>query len=107
MDEDDGESALAAVGCVTAIRRILDSVSENPELLGRLESIIFPILMHSLTPDGMDAIEDGLDCIALLAYYGPKGRLSPHMWKLFPQLLFVICGETEDGDGGFAFEYLA
>jgi hypothetical protein len=25
-DEDDGESALAAVGCVTAIRRILDSI---------------------------------------------------------------------------------
>jgi hypothetical protein len=25
-DEDDGESALAAVGCVTAIRRIIDSI---------------------------------------------------------------------------------
>jgi hypothetical protein len=26
VEEDDGESTLAAVGCVTAIRRILDSV---------------------------------------------------------------------------------
>jgi len=25
-DDDDGESALAAVGCVTAVRRILDSI---------------------------------------------------------------------------------
>lgn len=70
IEEDDGESALAAVGCVTAIRRILDSCSNNPELLGRLEDIILPILMHGLTPDGMDAIEDALDCIALLIYYG-------------------------------------
>ena len=69
VEDDDGESALAAVGCVTAIRRILDSVSANSNLLQKLEEIIFPILMHSLTLDGLDAIEDGLDCIALFVYY--------------------------------------
>jgi len=26
--------------------------------------------MHCLTPDGLDAIEDGLDCIAIILYYG-------------------------------------
>ena len=34
MDDDDGESALAAVGCVTAIRQLLDSVSKNKVVLG-------------------------------------------------------------------------
>ena len=29
FEDDDGESCLAAVGCVTAIRRILDSVCED------------------------------------------------------------------------------
>lgn len=84
VDEDDGESALAAVGCVTAIRRILDSVKENKEVLLRIQQLVFPILMHGLTPDGLDAIEDGLDCIALLIYNSEQGRLSPDMWKLFP-----------------------
>jgi hypothetical protein len=84
VETDDGESALAAVGCITAIRRILDSVSENKQLLAQLEDIIYPILMHGLTPDGMDAIEDSLDCIALLIYYGPQGSIGPNMWKLFP-----------------------
>ena len=69
MEDDDGEGALAAVGCVTAIRRIMDSVSKNQELINQLGAIIFPILMHSLTMDGLDSIEDGLDCIALLVYY--------------------------------------
>ena len=32
-DDDDGESVLAAVGCVTAIRRILDSVHNNGPLM--------------------------------------------------------------------------
>lgn len=34
MDEDEtGESALAAVGCVTAIRRVLDAVKSEQNLL--------------------------------------------------------------------------
>ncbi len=63
--------------------------------------------MHGLTPDGMDAIEDALDCIALLVYYGQSGSISASMWKLFPQLLYVICGDESDPEGGYAFEYLA
>lgn len=69
-DEDDGESALAAVGCVTAIRRILDSIQNNKELLDKIEEYVYPMLLHSLTPDGLDSIEDGLDCIALILYHG-------------------------------------
>lgn len=107
VEEDDGESALAAVGCVTAIRRILDSVSTNAPLLQKLEEIVFPILMHSLTMDGLDAIEDGLDCIALFVYYSTKGNITANLWKLYPQLLYIVVGEETEKEGGFAFEYLA
>lgn len=105
-EDDDGESALAAVGCVTAVRRILDSIHKNKDLLRRIEDIIFPILAQSLTPDGLDAIEDSLDCIALILYHGSDGQVSPNMWKLFPQLIYVICGDDKDPDGGYGFEYL-
>ena len=81
-DEDDGESALAAVGCVTAVRRIIDSVQKNAELLQKVEEVVYPLLLHSLTPDGLDAIEDSLDCIAMLLYHGKT--VSVNMWKLFP-----------------------
>jgi len=40
--------------------------------------------MHGLTPDGLDAIEDVLDCIALIVYHGPDGRIGQKMWKLYP-----------------------
>ena len=55
----------------------------------------------------MDAIEDSLDCIALLIYYSKQSQISANMWTLFPQLLYVICGDENDPEGGFAFEYLA
>lgn len=29
------------------------------------------------------------------------------MWKLFPQLLYVICGDEKDPDGGYGFEYIS
>ena len=64
-------------------------------------------MMHGITPDGMDAIEDVLDCIALIVYHGETGRISAKIWRLYPQLLFVICGEESDPEGGFGFEYLA
>ena len=46
--------------------------------------MIFPIMMHGLTPDGLDAIEDALDCIAIIIHNGPYGKMHEDMWKLFP-----------------------
>lgn len=44
FDDDDGEGALAAVGCVTAIRRIIDSVKTNQPLIREIEQRIWPLL---------------------------------------------------------------
>jgi hypothetical protein len=63
--------------------------------------------MHGLTPDGLDVIEDVLDCIALVIYHGTTGRLGDEIWKLFPQLIYVVCGEPNEPDGGYGFEYLS
>jgi hypothetical protein len=66
-----------------------------------------PMLMYSLTPDGLDSIEDSLDCIALILYHGPSGGVSPSMWKLFPQLIYLVNGDEHDPDGGYGFEYIS
>jgi hypothetical protein len=29
------------------------------------------------------------------------------MWKLFPQLLFLVCGDDRDPEGGYGFEYIS
>lgn len=66
-----------------------------------------PILMHGLTPDGVDSIEDALGCTTMLLYYKDSGKLlSPAMWKLLPQLMIIVGGKPGDVDGGFAFEYM-
>jgi len=87
------------------VRRIIDSVSKNTELIARIEAIATPMLMYSLTPDGMDSIEDALDCITMILYHG--GKVSPRMWKIFPQLLFLVCGDDKDPDGGYGFEFIS
>lgn len=66
-----------------------------------------PILMHGLTPDGIDSIEDALSCMTMCLYYKESGTtLSPLMWKLLPQLMAIVGGKPGDVDGGFAFEYV-
>ena len=104
-DDDDGESALAAQGCVVTIRRIIDSVSKNAELIKKIEEISLPMFMFGLTPDGMDSIEDALDCITMILYHG--NHVSERMWKVYPQLLYLVCGDDKDPDGGYGFEYIS
>lgn len=107
-EEDDGESILTAVASFTSMRRILDVIQNDQALLAQIEQIMYPCLLHSLTPDGLDSIEEGIDCITLILYYGYKDRpLSKEMWKLYPQLLYVCAGQDGDEDGGFGFEYVS
>ena len=73
----------------------------------KVEEIVYPVLLHSLTPDGLDSIEDGLDCIAMMLYHGSVHGVSKYMWKIFPQLLYIINGEENDPDGGYGFEYIS
>ena len=47
--------------------------------------VVYPIMMHGLTPDGLDAIEDAFECITLVIYYGVNGvKIHLDMWKLVP-----------------------
>ena len=102
VEEDDGEGALAAVGCAETVKRVLEACKDKPTLLAQLEGVVYPLLAHALTAAGLDAVQDGFDSVALLVYHGQG--VSDQLWKLYPQLLFAVCGE--DG-GGFAQEFLA
>ena len=65
------------------------------------------MLLHSLTIDGLDAIEEGIDCITIILYHGYKTRpISPALWKLYPQLLYVCAGSEKEKSGGFGIEYV-
>ena len=104
----DEEKALAAAGCVTAIRRILEACNKDKIGLRQILPIIYPILLHSLTPDGLDCIDEGLDCINIFVYYAcdRESRVPAELWKLLPQMIYITAGNDNDVDGGFAFEML-
>ena len=69
--------------------------------------MIYPCLLHSLTADGLDSIEEGIDCITMIVHYGYKTRpISPIIWKLYPQLLYICAGAEGDDEGGFGFEFV-
>ena len=63
-------------------------------------------MLHSLTPDGLDCIDDGIDCINIFIYYAcdRETRVPADLWKLLPQLEYITGGTDDDVDGGFAQE---
>jgi len=70
-----------------------------------LEAIIWPVVLFSITPDGLDSIEDGLDCATIILYYKEKGRVSENMWKFFPSVVYLVTGKEDDPDSGYGFEF--
>lgn len=105
QDDDDGESSLAAMGCVTAIRRVLNSAQDNKELLSKLEEKVYPVILFSITPEGLDSIEDGLDCATILLYYKEQNQVGEKFWRFFPDLVYLVCGKEDDPDSGYGFEF--
>jgi len=83
----------------------MEGIKDDTNLLNQVENIIYPCLLHSLTPEGLDSIDEGIKCISMLLYYNyEKQPISAALWRLFPQLLHVCAGEDGDMEGGYGFE---
>mmetsp|Transcript_7597 Transcript_7597/g.12766 ORF Transcript_7597/g.12766 Transcript_7597/m.12766 type:complete len:328 (-) Transcript_7597:970-1953(-) len=108
-EDDDGETILTAVANFTSIRRIIVAIKDDSELLRKVETIVYPCLLHSLTADGLDSIEEGVDSIAMIIHSGYKNEpsLSPNLWKMYPLLLYVCAGDDGDMEGGYGFEFVS
>lgn len=55
QEKDEGEfgtSGMATSGLVVTIRSIINSCKNNVEVLLKIEPVIFPMVVNSLTPDG-------------------------------------------------------
>lgn len=63
---------MAAAGCVTTIKRIVVSIRKDTVLLQQLEKEIYPVLLYSMSVDGIDVLEEALDIILNLIYNSKK-----------------------------------
>ena len=85
LEEEDNETSLTADGLITAIRRVLQSISGMfPELYPQLEQILEQSLFVTLTDEGESQIEEGLSCIAELIFN--QSSVSERMWRFFGQI---------------------
>lgn len=84
-EEDYGTYGMAASALVTTVKCIIEAVKNNHELLKKIEDIIFPMVVKTLTPDGLECLDEGLQCFTIIMYY--TKQVSEKMWSLFPHLL--------------------
>ncbi|CAI2372071.1 unnamed protein product [Moneuplotes crassus] len=105
IDEECAEGELGAMGCVTIIKTIFQSVQKDQDLLLRLEKICARVFAHCTTPDGMDSIEDVVACECLIMHH--FNVITEEIWGIAPQLLNVIIGPDDEEEGGFGFEHIS
>ena len=80
--ELDTETSLTADGLMTAIRRILQSISGRfPQIFPRLEEILSPAIQVAINGPNGTSVEEGLTCLAILLYN--QTQISQSMWLYF------------------------
>lgn len=91
MNEDEGESAMAAVSTLNTISKIIDVLEEKPEDLVKVSHILKPVFDHCLSEEGCDYFEETLNLLTCLLYYAPDNSL-PHLFYLITHLRNSILG---------------
>ena len=68
-EEEDNETCLTADGLMTAITRVLKSISgQYKELYPQLEELLEKPIEVTFTEAGVSSIEDGITCLSELLY---------------------------------------
>lgn len=81
-EDEDTEAGLTADGLMTAIRRVLKSISGRfPELYPKLEELLEESIKLSLTLEGESSAEDAITCVAELLYN--QNEVSQRMWGVY------------------------
>eukprot|EP01103_Thecamoeba_quadrilineata_P015393 TRINITY_DN4851_c0_g1_i1.p1 TRINITY_DN4851_c0_g1~~TRINITY_DN4851_c0_g1_i1.p1 ORF type:complete len:1011 (-),score=143.11 TRINITY_DN4851_c0_g1_i1:224-3256(-) len=81
-DEDDENSALAALEYLRTIQTVLVSISKMPHLYPQVEAVLLPLLIKSLENNYLEYFEQILRTMTFITYYSPT--ITPSMWALFP-----------------------
>ena len=81
-EDEDADTGLTADGLMSAIRRVLNSISGKfPDLYPQLEGVLDKALYTTLSVEGMSSVDEGLTCIAELIYN--QNTVSETMWRFY------------------------
>ena len=95
---------MAAQGLVSTMSRIVKGVAKNKALLWQLEDEVYPVLLHTMTPGGIEHFEDAIDMPIVMVSY--QQEVSPKMWSLFEKYLSLVVGDPDSEEGGMLFEFI-
>jgi len=96
---------MTAMASFVSMRRILDVTASDPDLLAKIEDIMYPCLLHSLQEE--DRLVEGVYSINFIAHHAYKSKpFSKRMWKLFASIIYICIGKENDYEVGYGMEYI-
>ena len=82
-ERDEDGTPFVAMSSISAIGRVIHSIQKDQAMLRQVEPIVLPLLKHTLTPCGVDGIDEGLSIMNCILSPGTD-TVSAQMWELFP-----------------------
>jgi len=81
-DDENEDSAMAALETLDAMQTILRAIQDRPELYPPIEELLMPVMRYTMSPEAADFFEEGAKLATFITYFGKS--ISPAMWSLFP-----------------------
>jgi hypothetical protein len=93
-EDEESETGLTADGLMTAIRRVLNSISGKfPALYPQLEEILEAAIYTTLSEPGHTHADEGLTVIAELIYN--QNDVSPRMWGIYQHIITIYIQDQD------------
>jgi importin-7 len=85
---ENEDAALSAYQVTRAINAVLYGIRKTPDLFVMAEELLRPLIINTLTPDGIEYLEMVLEMVTYITMYARE--ISPFMWSLFERLVNVL-----------------
>jgi len=86
LEDEETEAGFTADGLMSAIRRVLSSISGKfPALYPQLEQILEEAIYTTLSESGYTNADEGLTIIAELIYN--QNEVSERMWRIYQHII--------------------
>jgi len=93
-NQDDGESAMAAVSTLNTIAKIVDALEERHSDLLTVSRSLQPVFEYALSEKGCEYFEEALHILTCLLYYSPPGHL-PHLFGFLNYIKLGLIGSDQ------------
>ena len=91
---EESDKMMAAIGMLSTINTLVESMSTSPEIMAQLEPVCLPMVLHVLNTDATDVFEETFELLDSITF--SRKAVTAEMWSVF-EAMYRIFKYTQSG----------